>query len=80
MAASRATRRFRRSMVLGIVCLAVLLWAAVDQFGVAPETVADLAIGSALGALLVIVAAALAVALWIGLRRLARRLWGRGGD
>ncbi|MBN7798863.1 hypothetical protein [Parahaliea mediterranea] len=79
MAASRATRRFRRSMVLGIACLAVLLWAAVDQFGVAPETVAELALGSAVGALVVIAAAALAVALWVGLRRLARRLWGGGG-
>lgn len=74
MAATRAARRFRRSMVLGILCLGVLLWSAVDQFGVAPETVGQLALGSAIGALLVIVAAALCVLLWRGLRRLVAGL------
>jgi membrane protein DedA with SNARE-associated domain len=73
MAASKSTRRFRRSRVLGILCLAILLWTAVDQFGVAPETVAELALGSAIGVLLVILAAGVFVALWLGLRRLLRR-------
>jgi hypothetical protein len=73
MVASKATRRFRRTMVLGILCLAVLLWAAIDQFGVDPDEVMELALGSALAVLLVIIAAALFVALWLGLRRLLRR-------
>ncbi len=70
MAASRAVRRFRRTIVLGIACLATLVWAAVDQFGVDPKTLFELALGTVLGVLLIIVLAAVFVAVIQGLRRL----------
>lgn len=73
MASSRANRRFLRTMVLGILCLVALVWVAVEQFGIPMETLGELALGSAVGALLVILAAALFVALWAGLRRLFRQ-------
>ncbi|MFV0278498.1 MAG: hypothetical protein ACK5HY_15120 [Parahaliea sp.] len=73
---SRATRRFGRTIALGILSLATLVWVAVDQFGVATDTLLELALGSALLVVCAIVAAALCVGLWVGLRRLLRR----GGD
>ncbi|TXS95629.1 hypothetical protein FV139_07050 [Parahaliea maris] len=73
MAASRAAKRFRRTMVLGVLALATLVWAAIDQFGVPVDTVVELALGSALMVVIAIVGAGLFVALWIGLRRLLRR-------
>ncbi|GAB3276985.1 hypothetical protein [Parahaliea aestuarii] len=73
MARSRAAKRFLRTMVLGILALATLIWAAVDQFGVSTDTLLELALGALLMVGFAIVAAALFVALWVGLRRLLRR-------
>ena len=50
--------------------MAALVWAAVDQFGITREEIGQLFLGVVLGVALVIAAAALAVFLWIGLRRL----------
>lgn len=73
MASTRAAKRFRRTMVLGLLALATLVWAAIDQFGVPVDTVLELALGSALMVVTAIVGAGLFAALWIGLRRLFRR-------
>lgn len=73
MASRKGGRRFLRTMVLGVACLALMLWTAVDQFEVDPETVAELGLASGLVVLLVILAAGLTVSLWVGLRRLWRR-------
>jgi len=69
---SKAARRFRRTILLGVLALGTLVYTAVDQFGVAPETLWQLALGSVIAALVVIGAAGLAVGLWLGLRRLWR--------
>ncbi len=71
MATSKAARRFRRTIVLGVLCLATLIWAATEQFGIAPRTMLNLGLGTLLGALLIIVLAAVFVAALKGLRRLA---------
>ncbi len=53
--------------------MACLVWAAVDQFGLSWSDIGDLFLGTLLALGLVILAAALSVGLWIGLRRLLRR-------
>ncbi|WP_116365041.1 hypothetical protein [Parahaliea mediterranea] len=73
MAKTRAAKRFLRTMVLGILALATLVWTAVDQFGVSTDTLLQLALGALLMVGFSIAAAALFAAVWIGLRRLLRR-------
>ncbi len=70
---SRAGRRYWRTVILGILALGTLIWVAVDQFDVPIEEVRQLALGTVLVVLLVIVLAALCAALWVTLRRLLHR-------
>ncbi len=53
--------------------MACLVWAAVDQFGVTWAEILDLFLATLLVLGLVIISAALAVGVWVGLRRLVRR-------
>jgi len=69
----KSNRRFRRTIALGILALATLVWTAVDQFGVSSDTMLQLAVGSVLIVAVVIVAAGVVVALWQLLQRLIRR-------
>jgi phosphoglycerol transferase MdoB-like AlkP superfamily enzyme len=69
----RHNKRYYRSTVLGIVAMGALIWVAVEQFQIAPQEVAELALATVLLVLLVIVAAAAMALLWVGLRRLLRR-------
>ena len=70
---SRSARRYWRTIILGTLALGVLVWAAVAQFDVPVAEVRSLLLGTVIAVLLVIVAAGIFVALWIGLRRLLRR-------
>lgn len=70
---SKAQRRYRRTIILGVLALAALVWAAVEQFGIPLETMLELALGSAIAVLMVIVAAGLVVSVWQLLRWLLRR-------
>lgn len=70
---SRATRRYYRTIVLGVCAMAALIWVAVDQFGISRQDIMQLFLGTVLVALLVIAVAALMTLLWVGLRRLLRR-------
>ena len=70
---SRASRRYYRTILLGVLALGTLVWVAVDQFGVPPRELADLFLATLLVVSLVIGAAALVVLLWVGLRRLRQR-------
>ena len=70
---SRASRRYSRTILLGVLALGTLVWVAVDQFGVPPRELADLFLATLLVVSLVIGAAALVVLLWVGLRRLRQR-------
>lgn len=70
---SRTDRRYWRTIILGTLALGVLVWAAVDQFGVPAGEMRELALGTVLAVLVVIVAAAVFAALWTALRRLLHR-------
>ncbi len=71
---SKARKRYYRTIVLGVLALATLLWAAVDQFGLSYEEMAELFIATLLVVGGVIVLAALVALVWVGLRRVL------GGD
>jgi hypothetical protein len=70
---SRASRKYYRTVLLGIAAMGCLVWAAVDQFGVAWEEILGLFLATLLALCMVIVSAAVAVGIWVGLRRLVRR-------
>lgn len=70
---SRVTRRYYRTILLGICAMAALIWVAVQQFGISRQEITQLFLGTVLVALLVIAGAALMTVLWVGLRRLLRR-------
>ncbi len=72
-ALARASRKYYRTVLLGIAAMACLLWAAVDQFGLAWSDILDLFLVTLLVLGLVILGAAMSVGAWIGLRRLFRR-------
>jgi hypothetical protein len=70
---SKASRRFYRTLLIGLAALGVLVWTAIDQFGISLQTMADLFLGTVWVAGSIIVCAALSAALWIGVRKLLRR-------
>lgn len=70
---SKAAARHKRSVAIGVLALASLVWVATDSFGIPPENIAWLFVYIAAGALGVILAAAVVVGLWIALRRLIGR-------
>tara|TARA_R110002124_G_scaffold71090_3_gene190526 strand:- start:4240 stop:4464 length:225 start_codon:yes stop_codon:yes gene_type:complete len=70
---SKANRRFYRTLFLGLVALGVLVWSAIEQFGIAWQQMVDLLMGTLMVAGGVIVLAALCVMIWIGVRKWLRR-------
>ncbi|MCB1703299.1 MAG: hypothetical protein KDI17_00445 [Halioglobus sp.] len=70
---SKANRRFYRTLALGVLALGVLVWSAIEQFGIAWQVMLDLLIGTLLVAAAVMALAALCVITWIALRKLLRR-------
>ncbi len=73
MAISKANARYRRSIVLGILALASLVWVATDQFGIPPQDMGWLLVYILAGLIGIMVIAAIAVALWLGVRKLVQR-------
>lgn len=71
---SRASRKYYRTLLLGVAAMAALVWTAVDQFGIPWDEIVDLFLATLMVIGLIIVAAAVSVGLWIGLRKLL------GGD
>ena len=67
-------RRFVRKLLMVIAAMAALVWVAMDQFGIAPGEIAELFLGVLLAVAVVIGAAAVAMLLWLSLRRLIARL------
>lgn len=53
--------------------MGVLIWAAMDQFGISRGEMAELFLGTLVAAAVIIVSAALIALLWVGLRRLLHR-------
>ncbi len=70
---SKASRRYYRTIVLGVAAMGLLVWTAIDQFGIPWEEMLDLFLGTLVVLLLVIVTAALCVLLWQGLRKLLQK-------
>ncbi len=70
---SRAQRRYLRTIILGILAMAALVWAAVEQFGIPLEEIGELFLATVIAVGVVIGAAAVVALLWLGLRRLLRR-------
>jgi hypothetical protein len=73
---NRANKRYYRTILLGVLAMAALVWVAVRQFGISRAEMSELLLGTLLAIGIVIVLAGLAVALWMGLRKLL----GRGGN
>jgi len=69
---SRPDRRYFRTILIGTVSLAALVWMAVKRFGVSREEILELLLASGLVVLAVIVLAGSTAALWVWLRRLLR--------
>lgn len=69
----RGSRKYYRTVFLGVAAMGCLVWAAVEQFGLSWFDIGDLLLATLLVVGLVIVSAAVAAALWIGLRRWLRR-------
>ena len=68
----KAKWRYLRTLLVGVFCLAALLWIAVRQFAVSPEELLQLLLATALVALLVIALAGFAALAWVGVRNLLR--------
>ncbi|MCB1687225.1 MAG: hypothetical protein KDI33_01995 [Halioglobus sp.] len=71
---TKASRRFYRTLLLSLASLVVLVWAAIEQFGISRREMADLLVGTLVVAGGTIVLAAVCVGVWVGLRKLL------GGD
>jgi hypothetical protein len=70
---SKSTARYRRSILISIVALGSLIWVATDQFGIPRENIGWMLIYT-LGAMgCIILTAGIAVALWIGVKKLLGR-------
>ena len=67
-------RRYLRTILLGLAAMAVLLWAAIEQFDIPREEMLELFVATLLATGLVIALAAAVAGLWIGLRWLIRRV------
>ena len=70
---NRANRRYYRTIVLGVMAMAALVWAAMDQFGISQQEMTELFLGVVLVAVLVILCAGVIVLLWVTLRKWLRR-------
>ena len=70
---SKASRKYYRTIVLGVTAMAALVWSAVDQFGIPWEDMLDLLLLTVAVIGATILSAAMGAGLWIGLRKLMRR-------
>ena len=67
---SKSPRRFNRTLVLSVLSLAVLIWAAIRSFDISPEDMLTFFVGVLWVVAGVILLAGLCAALWVTLRRL----------
>ncbi|MBE9537946.1 MAG: hypothetical protein IMF06_02635 [Proteobacteria bacterium] len=73
---SKANRRYIRTIIIAMLAMSSLIWAAIDQFGISPQVMLDLFLATAIGTGGIILAAAIVVALVAGLKKLAGRKQG----
>jgi hypothetical protein len=69
---SKASRRYYRTVLLGLAAMGVLIWAAIDQFDLSTQEMTELFLGTLWVMGGTIVFAAVFATLWIGLRSLLR--------
>lgn len=67
---SKATARYRRSILISIIALGSLIWVATDQFGIPKENIGWMLVYTLVAMGCIILTAAIAVTLWIGVRKL----------
>jgi uncharacterized membrane protein len=70
---ANARRRYYRTIFLGVAAMGVLVWSAMEQFGISQQEMLELFYGVLVGVLAMIVLAALLVTVWMLVRRLLRR-------
>ncbi|MEP5569632.1 MAG: hypothetical protein ABJN62_17450 [Halioglobus sp.] len=66
----KASRKYYRTLLLGVAAMAALVWSAVDQFGIPWEEMLDLLLVTVAVIAVVIALSAVSVGLWLGLRKL----------
>tara|TARA_R100000005_G_scaffold5300_1_gene2589 strand:+ start:9066 stop:9284 length:219 start_codon:yes stop_codon:yes gene_type:complete len=70
---ARSRRRYLRTLILGLLAMAALVWGAVDSFDIPLERIWDMFLMTLIVVVTLVLAAAAAAALWIGIRRLSAR-------
>lgn len=70
---SKATARYRRTTILGVLALASMVWVAVDQFNIPVEEMAWLLVYTIVVVAGIILFAAITVAAMVGLKKLFRK-------
>lgn len=70
---NRANRRYLRTVVLGVLAMAALVWSAVTTFDISLQEIAWLFLYTVIVVVIIIAIAALGAALWMGLKHLRRR-------
>lgn len=70
---ARPAHKYYRTIVLGVLAMAALVWSAVDQFGIPWEEMLDLFLAMLLALVLIVMCSAVVAALWMGVRRLLRK-------
>ena len=68
---ARSRRRYLRTLILGLLAMAALVWGAVDSFDIPLERIWDMFLMTLVVVVALVLAAA--AALWIGVRRLSAR-------
>jgi alkylhydroperoxidase/carboxymuconolactone decarboxylase family protein YurZ len=69
----KAKRRYLRTIFLGVACLAALIWAAVDQFGISVEEILAIFTVVLAGIIGLILMAAIVATLWTLAKRIGRK-------
>lgn len=70
---ARSRRRYLRTLILGLLAMAALVWGAVDSFDIPLERIWDMFLMTLMVVVALVLAAAATAALWIGVRRLSAR-------
>lgn len=73
MTLASSRRRYHRTIFLGVAAMVLLIWTAVDQFGISWREMSNLFISIIIGVVALIALAGLFTAVWVGLRRVTRR-------
>jgi len=71
---TRARRRYYRTIFLGVAAMGLLVWSAMDQFGLSPQEMRSAFFTALLLIGTIVTVGAVAAAVWVAFRALLRRL------